>query len=148
MSSGKKTQEIFRITKSENANKVVYEAVLDEANPNKILDVHAFWIRDATDGHIEELGFIDRTLAYGVRIDKKAENEITYHVVSLPKYKIRVVNVDGVWKGLVDMNGVPAYIKNIFIDVETVILIKPTIHSITVTGEAVDDGREVKHVIK
>ena len=147
MSTGKKTQEIFRTTKSENANKVVYEAVLDEADPNKILDIHAYWIRDASDGHIEELGFIDRTLAYGPKIDKKQDNEITFHVVSLPKYKIRVVNANGVWRGIVDMNGVPAYIKTIYIDVTTVILIKPTIHSITVTGEAVDDGREVQHVL-
>ena len=148
MSTGQKTQEIFRITKSENKNKVIYEAIIEEANPKHILNIHAYWLRDATDGHVEELSWIDRTLAYGVRIDEQKDDEITFHVVSLPKYKVRVTNVDGVWKGIVDMEGIPAYIKTIYVDVTTVILIKPTIHSITVTGEAVDDGREVQKVIK
>ena len=141
------TQEIFRITKSENRNTVIYEAVLDPQNPDQILNVHPYWIKVENGGNIQEINWIESKWAYGVKVEENNKTELRFHVVALPKDSVLVKKVDGVWKGVVNIDGVMAYIEGIYIDVTTVILIKPTVHSLTITAKAVDDGREVKKVI-
>ncbi|HQR30300.1 MAG TPA: DUF4833 domain-containing protein, partial [Anaeromyxobacteraceae bacterium] len=63
--------ELFRVTRSTNANVVAYEVrrtpdgARDEGEP-----VQPIWIMDAEDGHREELTGLERALAYGIeRVD-------------------------------------------------------------------------------
>ena len=138
--------EVFRITKSENKNMVIYEIELEEENPDHVKNLKGYWVMNQTDGHIEDINWIERKMSYGIKIEKQTETEIFFHIVALPKQKLHIYKVNGEWKCETDVDGVAAIIESIFIDVTTVILIKPTIHSITLTAKAVDDGREVKKV--
>ena len=141
-------QELFRITKSENTNTVVYEVVFDKENPDKILDVHPYWVRLASEGGaIKELKWYEKKLSHGAVIDEKKDNEILFHVVSLPDYKVRAVKEGDQWRGIVNVDGVQAIITGIYIDVTTVMLFKPEIRSVTISALALDDGREIKKVI-
>ncbi len=85
--------ELFRVTRTTNANVVVYEARL---TPDGALDdeepVHASWILLAEDGRREELSPLETALAYGV--EARAEREGPGVVVSIrarPGLPIHVV---------------------------------------------------------
>ncbi|EAX89900.1 hypothetical protein TVAG_320280 [Trichomonas vaginalis G3] len=52
--------ELFKVTKSENKNYVVYELVMKKDEPEKMETVHAFWIRAAEDGAKRDLKWIEK----------------------------------------------------------------------------------------
>lgn len=141
------THELFRFTKSENKNYVVYEVVMKKDNPEKMDTVHGYWILGQTTGEVEELNWFEKKFGYGIHIDKVEEDKITFHCVALKDQIMYAEKAGDKYVCRSELDGVQAYIESIYIDVTTVILIKPVIHSITVTGKAIDDGREVKKVI-
>jgi hypothetical protein len=68
--------ELFRVTRSTNANVVVYEArlsapgKLDEGDP-----VHPVWLMLAEDGRREELNLVESAMAYGLDIRRDGGGE-------------------------------------------------------------------------
>ncbi|EAY03966.1 hypothetical protein TVAG_314960 [Trichomonas vaginalis G3] len=147
MTQEKVSYELFRFTKSENKNYVVYEVVMKKDDPTKMDTVHGYWVLGQTDGSIEELNWFEKKFGYGIQIDKVEEDKITFHCVAIKYFVLICEKAGDKYQCRTEIDGVQAYISSIYIDVTTVILIKPVIHSITVTGHAVDDGREVKQVI-
>lgn len=149
MSTGnRKGPELFRIAKSENKNIVIYEAVVDQENPERLKEIYGYWVMNQKGGYVEEFNWIDRKFAYGIVYDEKKEDYIIFHVVSLPKFKIKVELKDGKWIARTIVNDTDAILDNIFIDVTTVILIKPTIHSITINAKSYDAGETVVEILK
>jgi hypothetical protein len=79
--------QLFYVQRSPNSNTVIYAARLDSAggfdakNP-----VEAFWRKFNIDGARQPLNFMERMLAYGVRIDaRKPGQPITFRIAALPE---------------------------------------------------------------
>lgn len=146
MSEGAVTYELFHVTKSENKNYVVYELVMDKKDPQKMDTVIAYWIRANEDGRRRDLKWIEKQIGYGVRIDEAKSDSIRFHVVALSNYVLTAIKLGDkyVCKGII--SGVESVIETIYIDVTTEKFI-PHVKSITVSGKAIDDGRDVSEVI-
>lgn len=87
----KEPNMLFYIQRSVNSNTVVYAARvdaqgrLDQSDP---IDVYWRWFN--VDGHRKPLNFIERSMAYGVSLDRRApaQNGVAFKVAALPERKL------------------------------------------------------------
>lgn len=79
--------QLFFVQRSPNANTVVYAAKLDaHGEINRGDPVDAFWRKFNIDGAKTGLNFIERAMAYGVKVDRAQPGKpITFTIAALPE---------------------------------------------------------------
>jgi len=79
--------QLFYVQRSPNSNTVVYAAKLDaRGNFDSKTPVEAFWRKFNIDGSRQPLNFIERMMAYGVKLNpRKAGQPISFDVIALPQ---------------------------------------------------------------
>jgi hypothetical protein len=82
--------QLFYIQRSPNSNTVIYGAKLDSHREfDSSAPVEAFWRKFNIDGSKQPLNFMERMMAYGVRMDTiKPGQPITFRVAALPDRKL------------------------------------------------------------
>jgi hypothetical protein len=82
--------QLFYIQRSPNDNTVVYAAKLDaHGDFDRSTPVQAYWRKFNIDGSKQPLNFMERLMAYGVRMDPiRPGQPITFRVVALPDRKL------------------------------------------------------------
>ena len=136
-----KTQPLFIIERSKNANVVHYDArltadgELDSKEP-----VIAYWVRLAQDGRREELSWIERKKAYG--FDIKPDPEVKGYKMTLVADPQRPITVkkegDAVRaEGIID--GRPAVLEKMFIKSSDG-LMGPKVEYIELYGKDLETG--------
>jgi len=111
------TRHLFKIERSKNANIVQYDVQL---TPDGRLypkePVIAYWVRLAEDGRRRDLSFIQKKWAYGFETKCEAKgNFATMKMVAKIGRKIKVYEVDGTYRGEIQICGHPAFIDKVFI---------------------------------
>lgn len=88
--------QLFYIQRSPNANTVIYAAGLDAAgNLKRDAPVEVFWRKFNIDGSKQPLNFIERMMAYGVKLDRPAPGQpISFSIAPLPERKL-TLSLDG-----------------------------------------------------
>ena len=80
--------QLFYVQRSPNANTVVYAAKLDaQGNLDANTPVEAFWRKFNIDGSKQPLNFVERMMAYGVKIGAH-KPPITFTIASLPQRQL------------------------------------------------------------
>jgi len=82
--------QLFYVQRSPNANTVIYAAKLDaQGNFDSRRPMEAFWRKFNIDGSKQPLNFMERMMAYGVKVNaRKAGEPITFTIASLPQRKL------------------------------------------------------------
>jgi len=82
--------QLFYIQRSPNSNTVIYAAKLDgHGEFDTKTPVEAFWRKFNIDGSKQSLNFMERMMAYGVRVDTiRPGKPITFRVAALPDRKM------------------------------------------------------------
>jgi hypothetical protein len=82
--------QLFYVQRSPNSNTIVYAAKLDaQGNFDSRSPVEGFWRKFNIDGSRQPLNFIERMMAYGVKVDaRKAGQPITFTIAALPERKL------------------------------------------------------------
>ena len=82
--------QLFYVQRSPNANTVIYAAKLDaQGNFDSRGPVEAFWRKFNIDGSKQPLNFMERMMAYGVKVNaRKAGESVTFTIASLPQRKL------------------------------------------------------------
>jgi hypothetical protein len=82
--------QLFYVQRSPNANTVIYAAKLDaKGNLDSRTPVDAFWRKFNIDGGKSGLNFIERMMAYGVRVTaNKPGQPVTFTIAALPERKL------------------------------------------------------------
>jgi Domain of unknown function (DUF4833) len=82
--------QLFYIQRSPNSNTVVYAAKLDsKGNFESRTPVEAFWRKFNIDGSKQPLNFIERLMAYGVRMNAaKPGQPASFAIAALPQRKL------------------------------------------------------------
>ena len=82
--------QLFYVQRSPNSNTVVYAAKLDaQGNFDSRGPVEAFWRKFNIDSSKQPLNFMERMMAYGVKVNaRKAGEPITFTIASLPQRKL------------------------------------------------------------
>jgi hypothetical protein len=82
--------QLFYVQRSPNANTVVYAAKLDaKGNFDSRNPVDGFWRKFNIDGSRKSLNFIERMMAYGVRVTAGKQGQlISFTIAALPQRKL------------------------------------------------------------
>jgi hypothetical protein len=82
--------QLFYVQRSPNSNTVIYTARLDaQGNFDSRAPVDAFWRKFNIDGTRQPLNFLERMMAYGVKLDAhKTGQPITFTITALPDRKL------------------------------------------------------------
>jgi hypothetical protein len=115
--NGGRTQHLFKIERSKNANIVQYDVQMEpdgRLNPKK--PVVAYWIKLKTDGHKEKLKWIEKMFAYGfsTKYDAKT-NTAQMDMAAKINRKIKVLEVKGEYRAETTIDGRSAFLEKIFI---------------------------------
>ena len=137
------THKLFIITRSTNKNEVHYDAQVTKEGKLKADEpVLAYWILHEKGGKREKLSFMERKKAYGFSISPEAGGE-SFRMTIVP-YKARPIRVhmkDGKARAEIVIDGKPAYLKKLHIDVTEGIVI-PTVNYVELFGEDVKSGQQ------
>jgi hypothetical protein len=82
--------QLFYIQRSPNSNTVVYTARLDaQGNFDSRTPVEAYWRKFNIDGSRQPLNFIERMMAYGVKLNARQPGQaVTFDIVALPQRRL------------------------------------------------------------
>lgn len=81
-------KQLFYLQRTPNTNTIVYELNYKGGNIYLENPVHEFWIRFQEKGQQEELSFLQRKFAYGIKSKKLAANRYELNFVSYKNYKM------------------------------------------------------------
>jgi hypothetical protein len=82
------SKQLFYLQRTTNKNTLIYEINYNNGNLDKEDPLHGYWIRYQEDGQKEELNFIQKTFAYGIKTKNIAENQYELCFVSYKKFKM------------------------------------------------------------
>jgi len=79
--------QLFYVQRSPNSNTVVYAAKLDaQGNFDGHAPVDAYWRKFNIDGSRQPLNFIERMMAYGVKLNARKDGQpLTFSIAALPQ---------------------------------------------------------------
>lgn len=113
---------LFYLQRSTNANTIVYAANIDAQgrwDPRNPVEV--FWRVFDEDGRRHGLNWIERLLAYGVKVEpvKGLPNEFDAYIVSFPQMKCRIdVSQSGAPECIMRINGRRARLVSAYIELD------------------------------
>jgi hypothetical protein len=143
------SKQLFYLQRTHNFNTIVYElnyknGSIDTENP-----VRGFWIRYQERGQREELSFVQRKFAYGLKTTKISENQYELSFVSYKKYKMYLkLGADKKFSVYTNINQKPAILTRIFIKLNGGSFWSPNIEYIEISGIEADSHSVVKERLK
>lgn len=141
---------VFYVQRSINSNTIVYTARIGEdgkLDPKRPVEV--FWRRFNDDGEKKEISTLERSMAFGVKVDPVAGQPESYmvRVVSYPKRPALLRIVDGVPRLEMKIGGVPAKLGHAYLDVDDSGSV-PSVNRVDLYGFALADGKPVQESFK
>ena len=137
----KKTQSLFIIERSKNANVVHYDARLTadgKLDPKE--PVIAYWVMRAEDGQREELNWMDKEKGYGFDIKPDPSvNGYKMTLMALPQQQITVKKAGDAIRAEMVIGGRPAVLEKVYINASDG-LTGPKVHYIMLYGKDLKTG--------
>jgi phosphatidylglycerophosphate synthase len=109
----------FYVQRTPNTNTIMYElnmknGTLDDDNP-----VHVYWIRYANGGGTQELSFIQRKFAYGVKVNKLAPEKYKLLFAAYDKIPFYLMkSTAGIFHTYVELDGKMMVLNRIYIRID------------------------------
>jgi hypothetical protein len=142
--------QLFFLQRDPNTNTIVYElnyksnGDLDTENP-----VHAFWIKYQDKGQKEELNYIQRNFAYGMKSKTLSKDHFELHFVS---YKTKLFflkkGADNKFTLFTEINNKQAIIKQIYVRVKGGTFWLPNVEYVELKGIDPATGAEMVERMK
>lgn len=81
-----KSHNLFKIGRSRDANIIKYDVNLDDKG-NLISEkpIKVYWVKNTDGGKIESLTYIQRTMAYGIKILENEKSQVKFQFISYNK---------------------------------------------------------------
>ena len=139
-------QPLFKIERSKNANIVQYDAqVGPDGKLLKKEPVVAYWIRHNEQGQIEELSWVQRTFAFGVKgkLEKGGESAELEMAADMGQ-PIRVIREGDTYHAVAPIEGPMSYLEKMYINA-TGKGIKVTVHYVEIFGKDMETGKDTYH---
>ncbi|UHG94121.1 DUF4833 domain-containing protein [Spirosoma oryzicola] len=86
--------QLFYLQRDPNTNTIICALNLKNGQPDKQDPVHVFWIRYTEQSQQEELSYVQRTFAYGIKSRPLANQEYELNFVSYKKLPLRLAKSD------------------------------------------------------
>lgn len=141
---------LFYIQRTPNHNTIIYDLnaegeQIDEENP-----VHAYWIRYGEEGQKEELSYIQRHYAYGLKTKKINDDRYELRFVSYKKLPFYIDKSprDNRYHIQATINGKAIEVKRVFLQIEGGSFWFPNVVCAEVKGVDPVTGKEVIELFK
>jgi hypothetical protein len=143
--------QLFYVQRSPNSNTVVYAAKLDaKGDFDSRTPVEAFWRKFNIDGGKKSLNFMERMMAYGVRVEtRKSGQPITFTIAALPERKL-TLGWDAQHRPQATMviSGRTVKLAYVYLQVEEGGLM-PEVPSLDIVGTDIASGKAIReHLIQ
>ncbi len=136
---------LFYVQRTPNTNTIMYElntknGVLDDKDP-----IHIYWIRYANGGGIEELSYIQRKFAYGVKTSKVATDKYKVLFAAYDKIPFYLMKSSaGIFHTYVELDGRMIVLNRLYIKIDPGgTFWAPNVKYVEFKGLEVGTGKEV-----
>ena len=142
-------KQLFYLQRTSNTNTIVCELnykgkELDEEDP-----VHVYWIRYGEDGQKEELNFIQRKFAYGIKANLISKDKYQLNFVSYKKYPMYLIKgANNKYNVYAVINQKHAILDHIFVKINGGSVFSPNVEYVEVKGFDPATGKEVMERMK
>ncbi len=138
-----KTQ--FYVQRTPNTNTIMYELNLKNGELNDDNPIHVYWIRYAEDGKTQELSYIQRKFAYGVKVTKLAEEKFKLLFAAYDKIPFYLMkSTAGIYHTYVELDGKMVVLKRLYIRIDPGgTFWSPNVKYVEFKGTEVPSGKEV-----
>jgi hypothetical protein len=141
--------QLFFIQRDPNINTLIYEINLNKGILVEDEPVHVYWIRYADKGQKEELNYIQRNFAYGVKSKLVSKDYYEIHFVSYKKKQMFLKkSTDNKFYIFTDINKKQAILKQVFVRVNGGSFWVPNIEYVELKGIDPITGLEVVERMK
>ena len=129
------SKQLFYLQRTSNTNTIVYELNYKDGIVDTETPVQGYWIRYQEKGQREELSYIQRKFAYGLKTKKLADNQYELSFVSYKKYKMYLrLGTDRKFNVYTLINKKNAILTSIFIKINGGSFWSPNIEYVEITG--------------
>lgn len=138
-----KTQ--FYVQRTPNTNTIMYELNMKNGVLNDNDPVHVYWIRYANGGGTEELSYIQRKFAYGVKVSKVGQEKYKLLFAAYDKIPFYLMkSTAGIFHTYVEVSGKMIVLKRIYIRIDKGgTFWAPNVKYVEFKGTEVSSGKEV-----
>ena len=107
-------EHVFQCERSTNSNYICYDINLQpDGKLNLKEPLKSYWVLDE-ETRTEGLTFLDRKMAFGIKVLSRGDNEASVHMTAYKDLVIRICQRKGKWVGLVEVNGHEMVLQKIF----------------------------------
>ncbi len=129
------SNQLFFLQRTPNVNTIVCELNYKDGKVDPSEPVHVFWIRYGEKGQRQELNYIQRTFAYGIRHRKIAENQYELNFVSYKKIKMYLLlSADARFHVYSMINKKMCIVNRIYLEIRGGTFWSPNVEYVELTG--------------
>jgi len=142
---------LFYLQRTSNKNTIVYDLNLVNGSLDQDDPVHVYWIRYSDQGQRQELSYIQRTFAYGIKSTALANNGgYVMHFVSNKKYLLYLVKsaADNKYRVYTTVNSKTVVLNRIFIKINGGSFWSPKVEYVEIKGTDPSNGKEITDRLK
>ncbi|MFT3933466.1 MAG: DUF4833 domain-containing protein [Chitinophagaceae bacterium] len=143
--------QLFYLQRTSNKNTIMYDLNLENGVLNTSDPVHVYWIRYSDHGQKQELSYIQRTFAYGIKATALENNEgYVMHFVSYKKYPLFLKKsaTDNKYRVYAVVNSKTVVLSRIFIKINGGSFWSPKVEYVEIKGTDPTNGKEVTDRLK
>ncbi len=143
------TKQLFYLQRTSNTNTIVYELNYKNGELDAEDPVHVFWIRYGEKGQREELSFIQRKFAYGIKSNLISKDKYKLNFVSYKKYSMYLMKgADNKFGVYALINQKHVILERIFVKINGGSLFSPNIEYVELKGIDPGTGKEILEKMK
>ncbi|QMW02444.1 DUF4833 domain-containing protein [Spirosoma foliorum] len=133
--------QLFYLQRDPNTNTIICALNLKNGKLDKDDPVHVFWIRYTEESQKQELSYIQRTFAYGIKAKPLSNEEYELNFVSYKKFPLHLVKSerDG-YQVYANVNQKKVILKRLYLHIEGGTFWAPNVKYIQVEGINVSTG--------
>lgn len=136
--------QLFYLQRTSNTNTIVCELNLEKGILNAEDPVNVFWLRYADQGQKEDLNYIQRKFAYGIKATLIAKEKYELHFVSYKKYKMYLMKGNNnKFNVYATINNKQAILNRIFVKISGGSFWTPNVEYVELKGIDPATGKEV-----
>ena len=137
--------QLFYLQRTPNTNTIVCDLNLKDGKPDENNPVHVYWIRYTEQSQKQELNFIQRKFAYGIKSQKVRADSWEIYFVSYKKFKMWLMpGAGGKFHAYGYINSKLAIINKIYIHINGGTFWSPNVEYVDVTGTDPATSQTVK----
>ncbi len=141
--------QLFYLQRTSNTNTIVCELNYKEGRVDAEDPIHVFWIRYGENGQKEELNYIQKKFAYGVKSKQIARDKYEMHFVSYKKYLMYLMKgPNNKFNVYATINQKQAILHRIFVKLNGGSFWTPNVEYVEIKGIDPETGKEVMERMK